>query len=275
MKSATLRAGLRSAILAIKEIGEDLNDTQVLNVLFHTTTFDQWMPTQTQWGGRRTAGFTEGYGYRGRHVSIPAGAANAIYEVCMKELVTPFTLPETIIPAWGVPHRVRCVMNRFSAGAGGPYAGECYQGIEIGSFQVAPPWQTGYVNAFYPCVQLRYDMVLERWELCLYQGDGVTIPTIVACDLQPGLWEIDNGHVDAVLEWTPDLSNPNLNRIKAYINGVLVHQVVGGPLTTLSVQALGTYGDGYFMTRGSTGGAEIIEGGFLFAQVYTPFEWGP
>jgi hypothetical protein len=278
MKSATLRAGLRSAILAIKEIGEDLNNEQVLTLQHNVFRFDEWGPSPAAsnvWAGRRTAGFAEKMYGTGRHVTPPT-VANAIYELCMG------VPTEGLLGAWGpggapLPEgqrwnrrqQMRCVLNRATADNWPNSCNEAYQGIEIGSFALTPNnWMTAW-EVSSSCIQLRYNFNPEQFELVI--NDLTDVPQIIVTDLQPRLnptvlWDFDVDRREFCLDYEPNLASPAQSTVRAWIGGILVHTLVGGRLANLINGPDGFWG-GYFVTAGTLG-ATMNETGFERASFY-------
>ena len=241
----------------------------------HYIHFDHWAPVQATWGGRRTAGFADSPRGGCRSPSCPV-AVNGIFEVCPNDApVFPWVNPPgTNLALWDLPITIIMVQNM--ANNPSTVAGEVLQGIEIGCMQQLPPWQTNFAAAD-PCIQLRWNSTSARWEIMIYDGDGVTAPDLFACDINPA-WGPDLTQKELILRWIPNPATGN-NVMEAYINGVLAKRLTtaGTPRLAnfqhLSPSALANLG-GYFMTNGSNAAAQRTEGGFYGGIIFIPFAWG-
>lgn len=194
-----------------------------------------------------------------RYVSTPSGA-NKLFEFVENNVVD--INPSR--PGWKKPFIFRQYQNRMN---GGSAAGECFQGIQIGSFGTAPPWQTNYVASpiGQPVVQLRWNETLTRWEVCVWDAYSGVAPDVVACSSQPA-FEVDTVCGELALVYLPNDGAPTL---QAYFNGALIHTYSGARLTELYNYGSMQYGAGYFMTNGSNN-TSWAEAGFYGGAIYHP-----
>lgn len=249
----------------------DLTEAQV-NALIDTRLFgytyrrmSMSFPVSSAVGGQRSAGFVDRAWGLERDITLPAGN-NKIFEVVEQEVIEPGeTLDNTMGDVWNQPFKYKMVQNCGNPPTIGPPVGEWCQGIQWGSFFAAPPFQSNF-SAGNACLQLRYNQGTVKWELVIYDGDGVTPPTVQNCDIQP-LFTPDLYVKELMLEYEP-LSSPRV--LKAYINGVLAKTYTGGRLETMSTGGFPTKA-GYFVTSGSSGTGTMAETGFYHNAIYQPF----
>jgi len=225
--------------------------------------FDHWVPMSAGWPkGVRSAGYTDKPSGWSRYVNTPTGA-NKMFEVVDYALIYP-----DMTTGWGAnPILFKMILN--AANGNSFLAGECFQGIEIGSFGVGTPWQTNYAIGTCPCMQLRYNFVLTRWEVCVWDGDSATAPDIVACSVQPG-FAVDLGVSECVMHYLPRTGGGSV--LNCYINGTLVHSYTGARLDNITQGGTTEpMGCGYFLTNGSNAGAQWSEGGFYGGRIFEPY----
>lgn len=215
--------------------------------------------------GIRSAGYSEKCFGSARYVSTPTGA-NKVWEVFENPIV-----PRTS----GVPNSARpfvfaMVVN--AANGNSAIAGECLQGIEIGSFNQLTPWQTTYAFAAYgPVMQLRYNYTVSRFEVLVWDGDSGTPPEIVPCTINP-TWICDTHIKEFVLDYRPS-PVAGVSRLNAYLNGQLALSHSSAMLDSVAGSGATMCEAGYFITNGSGVGSSWVEAGFYGGKIYQPFEY--
>jgi hypothetical protein len=146
-------------------------------------------------------------------------------------------------------HIIRSVFRRTSVV--NP-AGECFIGIELGSMGNAPPWQSTF-GASNASIQLRYDYTNERWEIMLYDGDGVA-PTRQTCTIQPSFSFTPQAREPMII------FDPQNSLIEFYVDAQLIHTYRGNRWLNnpnANYTASGTGGGGLFVTSGSNAAGQI------------------
>lgn len=284
---ARIRAGLSMGALEFRltgrlELEGDMTEAQT-RALIHEMLmspayqrFELDRPVGAQGGtnlpGIRTAGFTEKPWGLAHYVSSPAGAANRTVEVCKDWLVNP--LEYTGLATFSQRITYAMLMNLVSMGGAAP-AGECLQGIQIGSMGVAPPYQTNWVSALLgPCIQFRYNLGRSTgdppawsngwWELMIFADDGQP-PLVLDADIHP-VTAADKPK-EVKLEYLPAPAGGSV--VRAYLNGQLAKEYSGERLQALYGRT-NTRHYGYFMTSGSDGATSLTEAGFLESRIWLP-----
>lgn len=221
--------------------------------------FSHWCPVGTSYPyGIRSTGHTDKYLGACRYVNTPTGA-NKLFEVVEQLVVS----PDASSNMFGAPIVFAMVLNAANGNAA--IAGECLQGIEIGSFNQPTPWATNYTFSPAPVLQLRYNFTLTRWEVLVFDAGG-DAPVVYACDYQPG-FAVDLGIIEAKLQWLPSTTGDSV--LNAYLGGRLAKSVSGGILNGLISST--PFACGYFITNGSSAGANWTEAGFYGGKVYAPY----
>lgn len=264
----------------VPETGEDTNmnaasvETLIQNALISGDYrfFSHWhaIPTSGFFPrGQRSAGFVDKFIGTARYISTPVGS-NKVFEVVEDFLIYPAKAPGPHAYGWNSPIIFTMVLNSMSGNAAAP-AGECLQGIEIGSFGQLTPWATNYAFGNGPVLQLRYNFTLTRWEVLVWELDTETPPDVVPCSVQPP-FVIDNGIVELMMVYEPNLAGDT--SLRCYIDRVLVHTYTGGRLNVVPVSGTSEpRGCGYFMTNGTGAAQSWTEGGFYFGRVYEPMNF--
>lgn len=223
---------------------------------------NHWYAVSGSWPkGQRSAGFMDKFQGAVRYITTPVGA-NKIFEVVESFIIHPNLLTGGMFTR---PILFSMVLN---AGNGSPsIVGESVQGIEIGSFMTNPPWNTTYsISAGGPVLQLRWNYVLERWEVLVWDADAGLAPDVYACDYQPG-FTVDTGIIEATLQWLPSTTGDSV--LNAYLGGILAKSLSGGRLNGLATAE--PNGCGYFISNGSAATAKWEEAGFYSGRIYEPY----
>jgi hypothetical protein len=239
--------------------------------LFELTRNQRWFSMDyplaglTNVGGIRSVGFVDKY-IKGDRVVDTGPGIDKIFEVYEYYVTDPYGLFTT-------PFKYRMLQN--AANLVGGYAGEVFQGIQWGSFQTVPPWQTTYATsspATSAVLQLRYNFTLTRFEVCVWDTDTGTPPDIVACDINP-LFQADFHKVEFRMDLTPgDPANSYAGSVlRCYLNGQLAKTYTGQHLdNAVLVGTTDGIGAGYFVTSGSNGSL-MTEAGFYSENVIQQF----
>jgi len=189
--------------------------------------------------------------------------ANRVYEVCEGGIIQASSF---LAPAlWGgLPFYFAMSQNQLTQG-GGALAGEAYQGICIGHMGLNTPWIGNLGSGIQQCIQLRFNVVLSRWECWFFVSDTVNPGTLVVPAIQPS-FQVDVRNCELAFDWNPPTMRFLINR------QVIEQRSVGDPdfMINATLEALasgswdmasGTYG--YFCTKGSDAVHVITECGFL------------
>lgn len=232
--------------------------------------FSHWAPIPTSGGyprGTRSTGFVDKFLGHARYVNTPVGS-NKMFEVVEDWLIYPAKAAGAYAGGWQLPIVFKMTMNAMSGNTAAP-AGECFQGIEIGTFGQGTPWASNYVTGVGPVLQLRYNFALSRWEVLVWDYDQLTAPDVVACSIQP-TFAVDLEPREVGLVYSPNVGGTAI--LQALIDGVIVHTYSGGRLNNVPVNATSEpRGCGYFMTNGTGATQSWAEGGFYHGRVYEPF----
>jgi hypothetical protein len=170
--------------------------------------------------GVRSVGYNERLRGFTREIGLPVGT-NKIYELLTNPVVCPINVINASLTAPACGFDLRCTINPPTQL--GVAAGECFIGIQMGSFKCLPPFQTNYGTApggDEPVFQFRWNFTTQRFEVLFWDSDLVTAPDVVATDLQvafsPDAYQKE---FRMVLEATSDATRT----LKCYLNGVLAH----------------------------------------------------
>jgi hypothetical protein len=245
------------------EVDVESAQFRALSILNHDITrFDHSAPLTIDVGGKRSTGYVDHPKSTSRGATTAVGA-DKIFEVLY---TFPGVYPWVEQDLFKFPTTVRMVMGHGTLPS--VKAGECFMGIEIGTFLAFPPWQSNFTaNAV---VQLRYNFTLERWEICIYDADGVTPPDVVPCDINPSP---TNVNLELALEWVPNFADPSQNRLTAYLNRKVAALLVGGRLANLIGAPNDENQAGYFVTNGSDPSAIHTIARFYWGAAQTTFDW--
>lgn len=144
-------------------------------------------------------------------------------------------------------HIVKCWLN--NAVATNPQ-GECFAGIELGSFKAGLPWATNYGLNALQCIQLRWNAARSKWEFLICDCEG-SAPTVEDCVIQPSL--ALNAGAELMIDYQPR------ERVDLYITGQLIHSYKGPRLAEFAVNAGGAdAGGGIFVTSGSNAAGKMV-----------------
>jgi len=238
---------------------------------FRKFTYENIVTGSTLPGIRNVAGVVERARVSARDF-VTTGQVNKIWELCENFLISPF-MADGVVPTIrsGMPIDFRMIMNAFTVSN---VAGECFQGIEIGSFNGVPPFSTTYAANF-SCqgvIQFRYNFALSRWEIFCWNGDAVTptVPDVVVCNINP-TFTPDNYIKEVRMNYQP---NGGINAVlDCYVNGELVHSYQSAQLDELAAGSFGGLGCGYFFTTGSNALNNMIEGTYYMNGIYQPWSY--
>lgn len=218
--------------------------------------------------GFRSTGYSEFLRNLVREISLPVGA-NKIYERCLGDAVAGLSSngPANQVTTWGVKDvTIQCLINPPTV-SGSP-TGETFIGIELGSFGITVPWQTGYTGASGPTVQFRYDYTNSRFEVCCWDQDPGIAPERQTCTLNPTFGP------DVYAQEFKMVVSPNggtNGTVKCYLSGTLVHTYQSARLDlSLSAMAATGTGPGFFVCNGSNAAISLTDCIFYELQVYAP-----
>lgn len=213
--------------------------------------------------GARSAGFAferpNGYSFT---FNAASGVANRMYEICSNDFVCTSDTSSAFI----TPFRYRIRMNKANCNLP---AGECFQGIQWGSFLTLAPFQTNYAAApATECVfQLRWDFVNNRWEVCFWDGDVGVAPVRETCTTQT---PFDTDLIGAVCELVYFPSD-NGATMFCYVNGILLHTFTNARfITNLLISNSDAKREGIFVCTGSNAANVMSEISYQQGQIYNP-----
>ena len=209
--------------------------------------------------GVRSAGFTDRAWGSTRAVTLPVGV-NKIWELTQNSLVHLTSVPEL-----NKAFTYSVVIN-----AGNTFAtpsGEALVGIQWGSFQNVPPFQTTYVSSTQgPVFQLRFNYTRAKFELLVWNGDNGAPPTVTDLTIQTPFTP-DLYIKEFKMEYLPAAAGGSV--LNCYLNGELGLSYSGADLQDCFL-AESTFGPGIFMTGGDSGTEFFSETGFFDSRIYTP-----
>lgn len=200
-----------------------------------------------------------------------------VFEVCEDFLIAPEGGGSQ--PYWSRPWSYSMIQNA-SIYPNFP-AGECVQGIEMGSFLIQTPWQTNFVNSPIPMpvCQLRFNYTRHKWEVLVWDGDTGLAPDVVDCDWQPvsGMWVCDAEIKEFRMDYRPGPNGVG-SHLLCYLNGQLVKDYTGQRLDNCFPNVGGGSGvdirAGYFVTSGSNAASDISEATFYSSRIWQQ-HWYP
>jgi hypothetical protein len=260
--------------LIAKEVDE-VADFVELAMKSHVRSFSHWAPVVTPGTGSKTAGYTDEPRGMSRIVTLVNNGVtiNKVFE----QVEGDGTYATYKNFYYTVRHRMRSMMRlALKSGDGVPGhdqapAAECYQGIELSSFNVNPPWQTTYVNSSSPSIQLRWNFVTAKFEICIWDIDTGTPPTVIETDVNPV--KVAGDPLELALDYIPDVATPQNTRLLAYVDRVLVHTAVGERLTNMPTTTPEQRLAGYFMCSGSNPYSNMDAAAFGPTEVCSDFVW--
>jgi len=155
-------------------------------------------------------------------------------------------------------------------------AGEKFQGIGWGDlWDVTTPWATNYVSSgtVNATIQLRYNLVLTRWELMVYANDG-NPPDVYVCDYQAE-FEVDQFLPELALEWIVNEAADTVT-LNAYFNRRLAKSLTNADNQRLQdMRSFSTTGPYIFCTNGTGAGSTISEASWYEGHIYQPLPLPP
>lgn len=123
--------------------------------------------------------------------------------------------------------------------------GEMLAGIEWGSLRCHPPFDTNWNVNGLNSIQLRYNVVRDKWEFMIYDGDGVVAPTVEDCSVQYRAPQAGT-KTELMIDYQPGTA------ALCYLDGKLVHTYTGTRLVGFAENTSGCdAGGGVFVTSGS------------------------